>query len=212
MAKNYSYKPPLGLDIRIKPPKEEAKKRAAVKPCAWPGCENKGEHPAPKSSDERDYQYFCLEHIRAYNKQWNYFQGMKDEDIKQFMEESHTGHRPTWKMGTQKTGKDKKESPSFQSAAEGISYMGNVRDPHDLLGAANAGKVKPKRSLTKAQKEAFETLDLDTSADKKKIKLRYKDLAKRYHPDTNGGDNAAVERLKHVIKAYQTLKSAGFTD
>ena len=128
------------------------------------------------------------------------------------MEESHTGHRPTWKMGTQKDPKGKKGGPQFQANAEGLSYMGNVRDPHDILGADAKGKVAPKRSLTKAQKEAFETLDLEDTADKKKIKLRYKELAKKYHPDTNGGDNAAVERLKHVIKAYQTLKSAGFTD
>jgi len=32
---------------------------------------------------------------------------------------------------------------------------------------------------------------------------------KRFHPDTNGGDRSAEERLKQVIKAYGVLRQSG---
>ncbi|MGH6945904.1 MAG: J domain-containing protein [Kiloniellales bacterium] len=40
------------------------------------------------------------------------------------------------------------------------------------------------------------------------IKVRYKILVKRLHPDANGGDKAAEEHLKVINQAYSTLKSA----
>jgi curved DNA-binding protein CbpA len=39
------------------------------------------------------------------------------------------------------------------------------------------------------------------------IKTRYKELAKRHHPDANGGDRSSEERLKVINLAYATLRS-----
>ena len=39
------------------------------------------------------------------------------------------------------------------------------------------------------------------------MKTRYKELAKRHHPDANGGDRAAEERLKTINIAYATLRT-----
>jgi curved DNA-binding protein CbpA len=41
------------------------------------------------------------------------------------------------------------------------------------------------------------------------IKARFKELVKRHHPDTHGGDRSFEERLRAVIQAYNYLKSAG---
>ena len=38
------------------------------------------------------------------------------------------------------------------------------------------------------------------------LRERWKELAKRYHPDTNGGDKSAEERLKDVNRAYSLLR------
>ena len=39
------------------------------------------------------------------------------------------------------------------------------------------------------------------------VKLRYKELAKRHHPDANGGSRESEERLKTINLAYATLRS-----
>ena len=39
------------------------------------------------------------------------------------------------------------------------------------------------------------------------VKTRYKELAKRHHPDANGGDRAAEERLKTINLAYAALRA-----
>jgi curved DNA-binding protein CbpA len=36
-------------------------------------------------------------------------------------------------------------------------------------------------------------------------------MVKRYHPDVNGGDRSAEERLAQVIRAYNTLKKTNFS-
>ena len=61
------------------------------------------------------------------------------------------------------------------------------------------------------QIRALELLNLDASATLHEIKARYKELVKRFHPDANGGDRGAEERLKQVIKAYGVLRAAGLT-
>jgi curved DNA-binding protein CbpA len=40
------------------------------------------------------------------------------------------------------------------------------------------------------------------------IRARYRALVKKLHPDANGGDKSAEERLKVVNQAYSTLKAA----
>ena len=39
------------------------------------------------------------------------------------------------------------------------------------------------------------------------MKTRYKELAKRHHPDANGGSRDAEERLKTINLAYAALRS-----
>ena len=39
---------------------------------------------------------------------------------------------------------------------------------------------------------------------------RYLTLVKQHHPDANGGDKAAEERLKSINEAYATLKNGYF--
>jgi curved DNA-binding protein CbpA len=38
------------------------------------------------------------------------------------------------------------------------------------------------------------------------LKARYKELVKTHHPDRNGGDKLAEERLKDINDAYSTLR------
>ena len=68
---------------------------------------------------------------------------------------------------------------------------------------------RPERTLTRLQIQALDTLRLPHGATLIEIKARYKELVKRFHPDANGGDRGAEERLKQVIKAYGVLRASG---
>ena len=55
-----------------------------IKMCDFHGCEEKGEHPAPKSPHTEEKWWFCGDHAAEYNKGWNFFEGMKDEEAKAY--------------------------------------------------------------------------------------------------------------------------------
>ena len=64
---------------------------------------------------------------------------------------------------------------------------------------------------TYIQALALDVLNLEAGASLHQIKARYKELVKRFHPDANGGDRGAEERLKRVIQAYAVLRASGLT-
>jgi len=51
----------------------------------------------------------------------------------------------------------------------------------------------------------YDTLEVARTATPRQIRAAYKKLAKRYHPDLNGGDKTAEERFKDVQTAYAVL-------
>ncbi len=54
----------------------------------------------------------------------------------------------------------------------------------------------------------YQTLELTPDATEHEIKLAYRHLARRYHPDVNPGDPVAEDRFKQVSQAYRTLLAA----
>src|SRR3546814_16183621 len=53
-----------------------------VRLCDRHGCEEPGDRPAPKSPNSKDRWYFCEQHAAEYNRNWNYFEGLSDEEAK----------------------------------------------------------------------------------------------------------------------------------
>ncbi|MGG4144642.1 J domain-containing protein [Paenibacillus algorifonticola] len=51
----------------------------------------------------------------------------------------------------------------------------------------------------------YDVLGVPKEADAAAIKQAYRKLAKRYHPDTNGGSLDAERKFKEIQKAYETL-------
>jgi len=51
----------------------------------------------------------------------------------------------------------------------------------------------------------YDTLEVKKGASDEEIKKAYRKLARKYHPDANGGDKAAEERFKEVQTAYDVL-------
>lgn len=54
-------------------------------------------------------------------------------------------------------------------------------------------------------RDYYEILGIDKSAKPDEIKKAYRKLAKKYHPDLNGGSEEAAEKLKEVNEAYEVL-------
>jgi curved DNA-binding protein CbpA len=54
----------------------------------------------------------------------------------------------------------------------------------------------------------LELLGLHASATRHEIKARYRELARRFHPDVNAGDEHAHARFRAVVAAYQELLAA----
>src|SRR2546423_188080 len=54
-------------------------------------------------------------------------------------------------------------------------------------------------------KDPYKTLGVDKKASAEEIKKAYRKLARKYHPDTNQGDEAAEERFKEIQQAYAVL-------
>ncbi|WCL54201.1 J domain-containing protein [Gimibacter soli] len=63
------------------------KEAEPVRMCDYAGCSEKGSHPAPKSPSSPERWYFCREHAAEYNRNWNFFQGMSDEEARRYMHE-----------------------------------------------------------------------------------------------------------------------------
>ncbi len=213
MAGAFQYKPKF-VDIRVRPPgsEEEAKRTDvvyALKPgeraCDHPGCRTAATARAPKSRDMlNEHYWFCQPHAAEYNKQWDFFAGMSEGEIRKRQAQSAVGDRPTWQF------KASKFSREAAGAAHGFGKGEGYADPFSLFGASSRpqAKAEPARRLGKLERNALADLDLDEDADGPTIRARYIELVKRTHPDSNGGDRSAEHKLQRVIKAYQTLKKA----
>lgn len=185
-------------DIRIKPDLKPVV--TAVRPCEFGSCQAEGAHRVSRSREHIDeYMWMCLAHARAHNESWDFFSGMSEREIEAFRIDAITGHRPTWPLG--------KRSARAQMGKFQVDDRIHAFADEDLEVATRP----PERKFTGLQRQAFNMLNLEERASLQEIKARYKELVKRFHPDANGGDRGAEERLKQVIKAYGVLRAAGLT-
>ena len=195
--------------IRIRPQAQgDAQARKAEPVCQWDGCEAPGTHRAPVGRmREGEYFKFCFDHVREYNKGFNYFSGVADSEIARFQKEALTGHRPTWKLGVNGHARTAPDFAQKRSGAAG--YYNRVGDTFGIFDDERQPRAARQRKLKTLEARAMETLGLEENATGEAIKARYKELVKRHHPDANGGDRGSEERLRDVLQAYRVLKQAG---
>jgi hypothetical protein len=160
-----------------------------------PDCQALGEYRAPKSKhDLRQYFWFCLPHVRAYNASWDYYKGMTPGEIEAALRQDTAWGRPSWPLGR------------LGSAAWEEEVL---RDPLHILASAGIRKERklPETAAPTELREPLATLGLNWPTTLDQVKTRYKELAKRHHPDANGGDRGAEERIKTINIAYATLRA-----
>lgn len=169
--------------------------------CAWQGCAQPGAYRAPKDRALKDYVYFCLDHIRAYNANWNFHAGLGPDVIESELRSAATWDRPTWKLGALGQGRAR-----WREAT--------VHDPFDFAqGTDFSAKAQGdawaiRHGLTAEHRRAMKTLGLEAPLTAAELKTRYKELVKRHHPDAHRGAKNDDDRMKAINAAYAMLKAA----
>ncbi|MCF8495767.1 MAG: J domain-containing protein [Alphaproteobacteria bacterium] len=172
---------------------EENRTKGKAHICNMPGCTAAGEHRAPKDRGLHEYYNFCQEHAREYNAAWNFFSGMSDAEVQAHMHKSLYGDRPTWRYGVEGETTDalkRKIWQTYHFTEETPSKRERVLD-HNTPEA-----------------EALAVMDLSPPVTLEAIRERYRALAKKHHPDLNGGSAESEELLKRINMAYTILKLA----
>nr|WP_253201078.1 J domain-containing protein [Sphingomonas quercus] len=174
--------------------------------CAYPGCSEAGEFRAPASHGPGSnfdgpgaWQWLCLDHVRAFNAGYNFFEGLSTEEIE-------AAQRPYagWERETR--------AFAAGASADRPPRWADFIDPLDAIGARFRRPEQPQRAdgrpLSEGDMRNLRTLGLPHDADRRALRQRYAELVRRYHPDRNGGDRSHEKALQDVIAAYTQLKSA----
>lgn len=191
--------------IRVKPDQDRLL-RDQNPPCQWSGCSEAGTHRAPKGRG-RDGQYhlFCINHVREYNRTYNYFDGMDDDDVIDYQKSAMTGHRPTWRVGMNAAAQEDGDTEDVRTARPS-----QFADPFGMFSDMDFTSEAPRRTVRNAERRALAAMSLDETATPEEVKAQYKLLVKRHHPDANGGKRESEDKLREVIQAYDYLRSSGF--
>jgi curved DNA-binding protein CbpA len=186
-----------------------AKAETRTPPCQWKGCEKPGAHKAPKGRGrDGEYFHFCVEHVRQYNQEYNYFDGMSDAEVSNFRKDALTGHRPTWKTGANAWAHGTRDGSQDAEAAARVK-AGTERMTRKVRSSRSATAPTFRRQLKPLERKSLRVLDLGEDASKEDIKTRFKELVKIHHPDANGGDSRSEEKLREILQAYNYLKQSG---
>ena len=185
-----------GRSRKYWPPRDEEQHAVDIRTCDHPGCAGSGEYRAPKARHTlKDYYWFCLEHVRAYNAAWDFNAGLRPEELEQLLRSDITWQRPTWPLGRILGGR-------YRFDPE------RVKDPFNLFEGDMWRRPAERAAPNPAEETAMRVMDLKAPLTLETLKARYKELCKRYHPDANGGDKGAEERFKQIGQAYKTLRES----
>jgi len=164
-----------------------------IRLCQEKDCFNEGEYEAPKSPNSKEKYFFCLHHIKIYNKRWNYFAGKSQKQIYDFQKNDFFEGRPTRPFSY---GYDTKIKFDFEYSLD-----------HEKIKFKKKNKSffsSDKKSNSKVQ-EALKIFSLSDDFSEKTLKKRYKELVKKYHPDLNRSFLKKDSKIKEINNAYNFL-------
>ena len=172
--------------------------RAFTRKCDKADCDEKGEFKAPKSRILlNEYYFFCLEHIKEYNKSWDFYKGLSVNQIENSMREDIIWNRPSWPL---------KGNPYKVIEQINNFFSEDINDFN--TNEKNNEYFKNKlfdENLTPEENKALSTLNLELPVSLEKIKKKYKKLVKIFHPDVNDNNKKAEEKFKEINKSYKII-------
>ena len=162
--------------------------------CEWENCKKIGNFKAPLERDNsKNYKWLCEVHIKLFNKNWNYFDGMSQDEIEVFLKSDLTWHRPTQKFG------------SYDNFFN-ILWNNALSDKFNFFKQDEIISNIKNRKLSEKDKDAFIIMGLEFNAEWPVIQKKFKTLVKKFHPDRNSGNKQFEDKLKKITLAYSHLK------
>ena len=162
--------------------------------CDWVNCKKIGEFKAPAEKDNsKKFRWLCKDHVKLFNSKWDYFKGMSQSEIENFLKSDITWHRPTQRFGS---------VDNFFN----ILWNNALSDKFKIFNEDKYINSKKIKKLSEKDKEAFIIMGLEFKDDWKTIQKKFKTLVKKFHPDTNSGNKQFEDKLKKITMAYSHLK------
>ena len=162
--------------------------------CEWENCKEIGSYKAPVEKDNsKNYRCLCEKPIVSFNKSWDYFDGMNQDEIEEFLKSDMTWHRPTQKFGS---------SDNFFN----ILWNNALNDKFNFFKQEKNTHSLNEKKLSEKDVDAFKIMELELNASWPIIQKKFKTLVKKFHPDKNSGNKQFEDKLKKITLAYSHLR------
>ena len=161
--------------------------------CDWKNCKEVGSYKAPIERDNsKKFRLLCLNHIKVFNNNWNYFENMNDQEIEYFIKSDLTWHKSTKTFGS---------SDNFFN----ILWNNALEDKLNIFKSSNFKEFK-KTKISQTDRDALEVMELNDEVKWEEIHKKFKILVKNNNPDKNQGNKKFEDKLKIITLAYSQLK------
>ena len=166
--------------------------------CDYVDCNMNGEYRAPKSRLKiNEYYFFCLKHVKEYNKSWDFYKGLNVDQIELSIRKDTIWNRPSWPLnGNPQTIMNQ----ISEFLKNDYSLFENDRDYEKFL----KNKIDDEK-LTEEEYKSLKIMNLSLPITVEEIKKKYKKLVKIFHPDVNDNDKEAENNFKKINLAYKVL-------
>ena len=163
--------------------------------CDWNNCFEIGEYRAPIEKDNsKNFRLLCLKHVKEFNKNWNYFSGMNDEEVINFLKSDITWHKPTQGFSSSDNFFKVLWNNVLNEGFDDLKFKKHLNNGRNLKFSNNDIK-------------AFAVLGISVGLKWDKIQQKFKKLVKKFHPDMNAGNKKYEDKLKVITLAYTQLKN-----
>jgi len=161
-------------------------------------CTDLGKYKAPKSRLKlNEYYLFCLKHVTAYNKSWDFYKGLNVDQIELSIRKDAIWDRPSWPL---KENPDNIVSQLKEFFNNDYSLFEKEKDFQNFLKNKTI-----EEKLNIEDYKSLKILELSLPISLEKIKKKYKKLVKIFHPDVNDDNKKAESRFKEINEAYKIL-------
>ena len=166
--------------------------------CDYKNCFSIGKYRAPKSrSNLNSYYFFCLSHVKEYNKSWDFYKGLSVNQIELSIRKDTVWDRPSWPLSGNPT-------QIINQIRDMLHNDYSLFEKENDLQKFMKNKIIDE-NLTPQEQKCIDVLGISMPIKINNIKKAYKKLVKIFHPDVNKGSKKAEKNFKEINEAYKIL-------